>query len=116
MTTASQQAYIKQIQSGEAKGKAQKVYNLLSHSDNGLTIRYICKALNLSHQTATARLSELCDLGIVFISETKEDLSVFKIETIPYLIKNNRFNRKKSKVDKWMKKGISLGINFQILK
>ncbi len=115
MTTASQKAYIEQIQSGKAKGNAQQIYNLLSHSDKGLSIRYICTALELSHQTATARLSELCDLGVVFIDHTKDDLSIFKIETIPFLIKNNRFNRKKEKVDKWMKKGVSLGINFKIL-
>lgn len=71
------------------------------------------KLKTIKHQTLSARLSELLNDGILFISDTidKSDsdrvLSKFRIETDNAKAETNKNTRRNEKFRKWIKKGLN---------
>ncbi len=108
MSKASNQTYIEQLQSGKIETDKGWIYA-------SLTVRASTKYtlmtdLELPHQTVTARLSELQDLGVVYVLRTikttdNKTLSVFAVTTNPERIKLNAGIRKQEKFKKWLKYG-----------
>lgn len=100
MKTASYQNFLQQIQSGKITTDKQRVYQEIKKNPN-ITLRELCKTLKMKHQTVSARLSDLLDLGVVEICGTKETIknghisidSKLKAQEIEILIEKNQEER-----------------------
>lgn len=75
MSKLSAEAFLHQIESGKRTTDAMRVYELISnyelisrdtHGNCGISFKDIKRKLFLTHPTASARLSELCDLGVIY--------------------------------------------------
>lgn len=101
MKTASYQNFLQQIQSGKITTDKQRVYQSIKNNPN-ITLRELRKNLKMKHQTVSARLSDLLDLGVVEICGTKETIknghilidSRLKSQEIEMLIEKNQEGRK----------------------
>jgi hypothetical protein len=117
MSQKSYEAFKEQIESGQKENDATRIYlkiiemNVFNELCNKESLS---KTLNKPHQTITARLSDLMDLGVVEIvikdGYKKTKLSSFKTTTDPISIKANWAGRQKEKFDKWLIKGKDFGI------
>lgn len=100
MKTASYQNFLQQIQSGKITTDKQRVYQEIKNNTN-ITLRELRKTLKMKHQTVSARLSDLLDLGVVEICGTKETVknghisidSKLKVQEIEMLIEKNQEER-----------------------
>ena len=118
MSEKSYKAFKNQIESGKKETDAIRIYKFIDVNNKYLTFPNkdsICDVLKMKHQTVTARLSELMDIGVVEIdgktSEEHKDLSFFKVQTNPQKIVFNQGNRSETKFIKWVSKGKSFNIN-----
>lgn len=69
MSNKSAEAFLHQIESGKRTTDAMRVYMCLlmnSLSNQKTTLKDVQRQLSLSHGTSTARLSELCDMGVIY--------------------------------------------------
>tara|TARA_R110000796_G_scaffold72989_1_gene164557 strand:+ start:670 stop:1062 length:393 start_codon:yes stop_codon:yes gene_type:complete len=117
MSQKSYEAFKEQIESGQKENDATRIYLKIIEMN---VFHQLCnkeslsKALNKPHQTITARLSDLMDLGVVEIviknGFKTTTLSSFKTVTDPISIKANWAGRQKEKFDKWLRKGKEFGI------
>lgn len=104
MKTASYQNFLQQIQSGKITTDKQRVYKAIKDNPN-ITLRELRKTLKMKHQTVSARLSDLLDLGVVEICGIKETVknghilidSKLKAQEIEMLIENNQEERNKER-------------------
>jgi len=117
MSEKSYKAFKNQIESGKKETDAIRIYKFIDVNNKYLTSPNkdsICDILKMKHQTVTARLSELMDIGVVEIdgksSEDHKDLSFFKVQTNLQNIASNERNRSKTKLIKWVSKGKSFNI------
>lgn len=105
MSKASIETYIDQVTSGKLNTDSQKIYQEIN-SSNGITIKSLRR--KFSHQTLTARISELQDSGVVYESGVEKigntSFSVLKTEEDADQILQNRKDRKIKKFVKWLKK------------
>ena len=111
MTKASLKAYLDLLESGKLKGDKQKVFNAINKFP-GVSIPRLKKLTGLSHQTLTARLSDLMDEGVVFVdTNTKEsNYSIFYCTRNyfeAYYFKKTRRNQKLDKILKRLKNQFS---------
>jgi hypothetical protein len=118
MSEKSYKAFKNQIESGKKETDAIRIYKFIDVNNKYLTSPNkdsICDVLKMKHQTVTARLSELMDIGVVEIdgkaSEEHKDLSFFKVQTNPQKIVSNQGNRSETKFIKWVSKGKSFNIS-----
>jgi hypothetical protein len=117
MSQKSYKAFKEQIESGQKENDATRIYRKIAEMNvfNELCNKEsLSKTLNKPHQTITARLSDLMDLGVVEMvikdGSKKTKLSSFKTTTDPISIKSNWAGRQKEKFDKWLRKGKKFGI------
>ena len=78
---------------------------------NGANLYEIESILGIKWRTASARVSELQDDGIIYVSDTFNDgkNSVFAFESDSRVQFSNRFIRNSIKEIEWRKKGIKNG-------
>lgn len=78
---------------------------------NGCTMLEIISILNIRIETASARISELEDEGLIYVSSTYKNStrSFWRYEPNVQKQKNNRLKRTKMKREAWYKKGMSNG-------
>ncbi|MCB0448445.1 MAG: MarR family transcriptional regulator [Gelidibacter sp.] len=104
------QALLKQIHSGKRQSDKARVLDFVMKHPYCTTVDVEVK-LNMLHQTASARISDLLDLGVIEERGTKEtatsNFTYLKYQP-DYLqqVINSR-NRKKDKYDNWVKKGLT---------
>lgn len=101
MSKKSDEAYIQQIVSGKKQTDASRVYDLLSNYTL-IAVRYnthdVEEILDMIPQTASARVSELADLGIVKYLDGKGRYSKLQVVTDPIEIKRLRRERLDAKI------------------
>lgn len=116
MTQARLRAYADQIITGNAKNTGANIYNLIKDTEQGISLKQICKGLSLKHQTASARISDLLDAGLiyVYITDLDNNVSYFKAVTSKSEQVQLQNLRHKEKVEQWKARGKKLGINFVI--
>lgn len=114
---ASTITFLQGVNSGTFNTQKAKIYRFLQRNHNA-TKNYIIKELRMSHQTVTARLSDLLDLGVVEVAGTKKTdistLSQFRVVVDPERIESNRKNREFEKVKTLQKKVKSVCENLGI--
>lgn len=103
MSNKSAEAFLHQIESGKRTTDAMRVYMCLLM--NGLnnqksTLKAIQSQLSLSHGTSTARLSELCDMGVIY----EDDNGYFHI-TPSDRVGEYAARREDARYKKWKKLG-----------
>lgn len=74
---------------------------------NGVTMHQIESLLGIKHETASARMSELEDQGLIYVSSTYNEgkRSVWIFEPNIQKQEDNRLGRLKMKYDAWHKRG-----------
>lgn len=105
MTNASYKTFLHQLATGKIDTDKTRLYNYILKFPK-LTLNEIRINLNMKHQTISARLSDLLDMGVVFISGTKERKnserltldSILEIEENESKIQANFEKRQKQKV------------------
>lgn len=95
-------ALLDQIKSGKMENDKARVLDFIQKNPHA-TIQDIEINLNLYHETASARVSDLQDLGVVEVSKT-ERYSHLIYQDNPKKQKVNAFLRKKEKFDRWKKR------------
>ncbi|TYP71514.1 MarR family transcriptional regulator [Aquimarina intermedia] len=103
-------ALLKQVNSGKMEtDKVRILHHIKKHPYT--TLPEIERKLNMKHQTASARTSDLQDLGLIEESgEVKKGNSThsyYKFQPDPNKQAKNAFERKKIKFSQWRKKGLS---------
>ena len=78
MTLAKQTAFLKGIETGKFETDKAKIYKILLNEPKTLEMLVL---KGWKHQTASARISDLMDLGLV--RAYGQDNSFFKVETDP---------------------------------
>jgi DNA-binding HxlR family transcriptional regulator len=103
MSKASTESLINQIESGNIDTDKLRIINILMNgTQNKATLSNL---LGLSHQTLTARLSELHDMGIVDIQKTKEVYSRYYFVETELEREQVRNKREQERFNKWVKLG-----------
>lgn len=106
---ASIEALLNQINSGKMESDAARILNHIKNYPFS-TCSEMERKLNMLHQTLSARLTDLLDLGIIEergnrkTSRSKE--TYFKFQPDPAKQKRNAAQRKAEKFQKWIKKGL----------
>ena len=108
MTKLSTETFIEQTQNGNIKSAKARVYRQLK-TLGPCTLIFLRVSMRMSHQTLTARLSELMDMGIVWQNERNEFYITDKIQWNYYCDL-----RWKQRRDKWLKVGEKEGFNDYI--
>lgn len=99
MSKLSAEAFLHQIESGKRTTDATKVYRLIVYWPD-CNLKSIRSILNLSHGTSTARLSELCDMGVIY----EDDNGYFHI-TPSDKVGEYAARREDARYKKWRKLG-----------
>ena len=103
MSKLSAEAFLRQIESGKRTTDAMRLYNIITHwhiSRGYCSLENLTNYLQIKHQTATARLSELCDMGVIY----EDDNGYFHI-TPPDKIAQYAAMREDARYKKWRKLG-----------
>ena len=69
MSKLSAEAFLHQVESGKRTTDAQIIYNWIlerSWIEDAPNLKELQRCLKYSHGTSTARLSELCDMGVIY--------------------------------------------------
>lgn len=85
MSKASTETFLEQVRSGNTLTDKQLIY-LEIKKNPGITLLDLKRKLKIQHQTVSARLSELMDLGIVEILATQTRIGVIKLSYDSILI------------------------------
>jgi len=108
MSRSSVETFLSQVNSGKSKKDAVRIYRFIKRHPNCHKDTLI-KELKIPHQTVTARLSGLIDLGVVeYIGVYKMitgSVSLLRIQEDVTKIKLNAAKREQSAYQKWLKKG-----------
>ncbi len=110
MTQASYKSFLNQVESGKKETDATRIYKYIKKLNASMikpNIVFICDGLKMKHQTATARLSDLMDIGVVETEQSnqEETLSFFKVQEDDFKIAQNSKNRSLEKFKSWVAKG-----------
>lgn len=103
MSNKSAEAFLHQIESGKRATYAGMLYTCIMHwhiSRGYCSLEGLGNYLQLKHQTASARLSELCDMGVIF-----EDHNGYFHITPPDKIAQYAAMREDARYKKWRKLG-----------
>ena len=109
MSKAQSKTYLDQIESGNVKTKRALILSLLM-TGNKMTLEQICESTGLPEKTAVGRISELMDMGLVYVhsiveSMEKRTVSRFAFEQNEELRIVHHNNRKQKRFERWFKKG-----------
>lgn len=114
LSQAKIEAYVKAIKSGEMKSKLQEIYNLLCKQP--LTTEQL-RDMGYKHQSLTAALSRLEDLGVIYksalVQGRKRRFSLWKVETDALKIVQRREAIEDLKFKAWVKQGEKNGYFLQ---
>jgi len=125
MTNASYKTFMHQLATGKIETDKTRLYNYILKFPK-LTLNEIRINLNMKHQTVSARLSDLLDIGVVCVTGTKERKnetrlnmdSILEIEENESNIQANFENRQKQKVkhsvNHILKLDISENLRFEL--
>lgn len=96
-------ALLKQVQSGKLENDKSRIldYGIRKRQ---FTINDICLDLCMIVQTASARISDLEDLGFLKVVGSIEDYTLFEVELDSNLRLQNANKRNKDKFQKWLSK------------
>lgn len=96
-------ALIDQVKSGRLRTDRATVLDILMHQP--FTLSELRSRLAMSHQTVTARLSELEEMGLIYKAGTRNGYSIFHHEPDIYRqdIRRKRVNEQKRQ--RWIKTG-----------
>lgn len=104
------QSLLNQINSGQLKNDMSRILNHIKTYPL-TTLPEIKRKLGIVHQTASARISDLLDMGLIEEKEEKKTTtgvhSYFKYQPDPRIQSINALKRKKEKFENWKKKGIN---------
>lgn len=101
-------ALLEQIASGQMKSDKARILNFVM-TFKGQNKETIGKHFAIPHQTVTARLSDLEDLGLIESKGAGKYSNFYPIYD-PQTQKLHRAKRQAEKLEAWAKKGISLGV------
>jgi len=109
MSKSSITALKKQISSGKKDSDAAYILDEIMVNDS--TIENLRAKFTMQYSTITARLSDLEDLGVIYIKHQNKDkrLSVYSYEDLPAKQESNRADREKKRFVKWQKKAKDFG-------
>lgn len=115
-TEASLDAFFEQIRSGKMINDKQIVYNSIKKFP-GITLMDLKRRLKISHQTVSARLSDLMDMGVVEVVGTQSRIgmvvpakdSLLKVQEDRESILLNKNNRSQSK----FKRAVKMVLTFE---
>lgn len=102
MSSPKIEALLNQIRSGKMENDKARVLNFIQKNPHA-TIQDIEIGLNLYHETASARVSDLEDIGVIEVSKTGR-YSHLVYQDDPKKQKVNAFLRKCEKFERWKKK------------
>jgi DNA-binding transcriptional regulator GbsR (MarR family) len=99
MTKLSTETFIEQTENGNIRTAKVRVYRVLK-THGSSTLDHLRRVMGMSHQTLTARLSELMDMGIVWQNKKNEF----------YLTKKDTWGfysgvRREERYQRWLKAG-----------
>lgn len=77
-TTASLETFFEQIRSGKLMNDKQIVYNAIQKS-SGITLMDLKRRLKMQHQTVSARVTDLLDMGVVEVIGTQKRIGAISI-------------------------------------
>jgi predicted HTH transcriptional regulator len=104
MTHAKYNAFIKGLESGKFETDKLRIYKLLEKEPMTLDMLVL---RGIKKETASARISDLMDLGVV--KAIGQKISFFQVVKDEKEIKELRRNRSRESYLKWLKKGESNG-------
>jgi len=103
-------AYLKQVNSGKMSNDASKILGLI-YTNPDTTLLDVEKNLKMLMQTASARISDLMDMGAIYITgeieKGERKFSTYKYEKNPARRSALEFQRREHKLGSW----IELGLN-----
>jgi hypothetical protein len=107
--------FVKQLQNGTSGKYDQEVYDLILNS-NDYTYDSIFYALDYTAKHLRKMLKRFKKAGVLYITnkDVQFDETRYGIETSPTAIEANRKKIHADKVQKWIDKGVKLGIDFEI--
>jgi hypothetical protein len=99
-------ALMKQIESGEMKTDSAKILDFIIN-EKFSSRPLICDALSMLTQTATGRLNDLQDYGIIEVVKTdlEPEYHIYTYQSDPMRQIENAYYRKKAKFIQWQKRG-----------
>lgn len=106
----SVQAFLKQVESGKRQTVLIRAYKFFE-AHPGATRRDLEKALKIEPTTASARVSDLQDIGVLQEygnrqSPNQTPSSRYIVQKEPGKIQENRLKRKREKYIQWLKRGL----------
>lgn len=107
------QALLDQIRSGKMQTHKAWILNYIMRNP-GATKVQIGKELRIPHQTVTARLSDLEDMGLIEAKGEYQPYSKFYYIEDPQGQKLHRAKRAAEKLEAWAKKGMDLNITPEL--
>ena len=108
MTQAKTKAYIEGIESNRFKNDAQKIYNLIK--ERPMNLKELSFHLNKSFNRFSGRITDLLDAGL--IKEIPSGQYSIFVATDSIERKRLQKERLTAKIQKWVKCGEELGIEF----
>jgi hypothetical protein len=109
------QTLLKQVSSGNFNSQSSKILRYVGSNDK-CTIDMMRKDLKLAHQSLTARISDLEDLGVLYvegITSTKGIFySLYRYENNPVKRKSRAKERAELKFRAWKKRGLNEFLEF----
>ena len=108
MSKASIETFLLQVNTSKIKIDKVRIYRYIKRNPL-CTKDDLIRELKIPHQTVTARLSMLLDMGVIEIKGSSKKItgavSMFIIQTDPKLISINSASRRTEKYKKWLKAG-----------
>lgn len=109
-TKASLDTFLEQIKSGKLLNDKQRVYAHIKKFP-GITLNDLSRGLKIVHQTTSARLSDLLDMGVVEIIATQKRIgpvslssdSILKVQEDPIIVLENKKKRSQQKFQRCVK-------------
>jgi len=115
MKESKAKMYVKQLQDGISGKHDQEVYDFIINSDDH-TLDNIFFSLDYTKKHLRKMLKRLKNAGVLYVTnkDIQFDETRYGIETRPEEINDNREKIRLKKVKAWTKKGVKLGIDFDI--
>lgn len=121
-TSARIEQYLINLENGELKSNEVKVLNYIKNNPDCI-IDDIRRDLKMKHQTATSRISELFDCGVIKVTGQVERLTITERKLVystmqfvepKYEQDRLRKERLKEKLQMWAKRGLELMDELQL--
>lgn len=118
-TEASLDTFFEQIRSGKLINDKQIIYSSISKLP-GITLMDLKRRLKMPHQTISARVSDLMDMGVVEVVGTQKRIgsvtisqdSLLKVQEDSGSVLLNKKNRSESKFKRAVKSVLSFDIHL----